>query len=91
MAATSTFAAEPKEVRHLIRCHEGKFDAINAVSQLTADLEGNEVYGWSGIGATPGGIMKGESVVVRGPFTVSAPTFVQVKNVTWACVTVSKI
>ena len=81
---------KPIEVSHLIKCHEGKFDAMNAVSQLTYDVSKDAVYGWSGIGGYPDGKMEGDLVTIKAPFNVSAPTFVQVKDVTWACVTVSK-
>ena len=90
-SAASAFATDGKEVSSLIKCHEGKFDAMNAVSQLTAEISGSDaVYGWSGIGAYPDGHMDGELVLVRAPFTVSAPTFTLVGDTTWACVTVQK-
>jgi hypothetical protein len=92
LTAASAFASnDGKEVSALIKCHEGKFDAMNAVSQLTAEIgTGPAVYGWSGIGAYPDGHMDGEMVYVRAPFTVSAPTFTLVGDTTWACVTVQK-
>lgn len=85
-------AADAKEVNALIRCHEGKFDAMNAVSQLTKDInpQDGKIGGWSGIGAYPDGHMEGESVFVSAPYTISAPVFVTVKDTTWACVTVQK-
>ncbi len=79
-----------REVSHLIKCHEGKFDAMNAVSQLTSEISEETVYGWSGIGAYPDNSVVGEMVFIKAPFQVSSPTFVQIRNTTYACVTVSK-
>jgi hypothetical protein len=92
LTAASAMAGDGKEVDSLIKCHEGKFDAMNAVSQLTAEISGAKgaVFGWSGIGAYPDGHMDGELVFVRAPFTVSAPTFVQVGDTPWACVTIQR-
>ncbi len=89
----SVFADETAtEVTALIKCHEGKFDAMNAVSQLTAEISGETqaVYGWSGIGAYPDNHMDGHLVKVSAPFTVSNTSFVAVGDVTYACVTVQK-
>jgi hypothetical protein len=89
--ASSVFASnDPIEVSRLVKCHEGKFDAMNAVSQLTAEITQDTVYGWSGIGAYPDGHLEGQFIEIKAPFQVSATTFVNVKGTAYACVTLSK-
>ena len=91
--AISVYADQPTGVSSLIKCHEGKFDAMNAVSELNQEVSGEagDVFGWSGIGGYPDGHMDGHLIVVRAPFIVSAPTFVTTPDGTpWACVTVRR-
>lgn len=90
---SSVFAqSQATEVSALIKCHEGKFDAMNAVSQLTSEISGERgaVYGWSGIGAYPDHHTEGKLVFVKSPYLVSSPTFITVGETSWVCVTIQK-
>lgn len=79
------------EVDRLIKCHEGKFDAMDAVGQLNAEITQPVVYGGSGWSPRPGADNPAyQNIKVSAPFRTSAPVFVTVSDTVWACVTIER-
>jgi hypothetical protein len=93
-ARASAAAADPIEVPVLFKCHEGKFDFRDALGQLNAALTDarGAVFSYRGpLHDGGGGIPpSNELIVVRAPFTVSAPVFLHDGGVPYACVTVQQ-
>jgi hypothetical protein len=88
-------AADPVEVPVLFKCHEGKFDFHDALAQLNASLTDARGAVYSSRGPVHdgrGGLdPSNELIVVRSPYTVSAPVFLQEGGVPHACVTVQHL